>query len=212
MHRLREFETVAITLPEDGLLRDATFKCHVVAIAGTTVALEPIDRAAVTWLPEEVWGAFLLFGDKDGLVALKGTLVQRDTIGDLRFKVSDTAQSNRRKASRVVACLPVTVRRDGDVEGVEGLTVNISADGLLVETRLDAPLGTTLEVSMSLPGSDDPVVVGANVVRLEPGRLALRLDPAARDAARRLGRFVLERNRALLHRGQQVHATADLDF
>ena len=76
-----------------------------IAIAGTTIALEPVDRPAVTWLPEFVDGTFLTFSHQNSLIALKGALLQRGTIGDLRFKVTGPTREDRRKSWRIGVCL-----------------------------------------------------------------------------------------------------------
>ncbi len=211
MNRLSEYDIVAVALPEDGFIRDATFKCRVIAMAGTTVALEPLDKAQVTWLPERVPGAFMVFRHERSLVALKGVLVQPETVGDLRFKVTDGVQIQRRAASRIKIVLPVALRPAGtEIEEVQGLTANLSADGMLVECALDARPGAEVELTMSLPGSDEPVEAVATVARAHEGLLALEFSGASRTARERLARLVVERNRATLHREQLV---ADgLDF
>lgn len=206
MHRLREFDVVAVTLPEAGLLRDGAFMCHVIAIAGTTIALEPVDRPAVTWLPDFVDGTFLTFSHGHSLIALKGALLQRGAVGDLRFKVTDRPRADRRKASRVNACLPV------QLDGREGLTVNLSADGLLVDCDVPASAGGEVDITLSLPGSDEPLLVQGTVSRVDGGRVELQLDHAAAAVHSRLATFVLEHNRVTLRHRLQTADPYDYDF
>jgi|SRR5689334_8921178 len=206
MHRLREFDVVAVTLPEAGLLRDTAFKCHVIAIAGTTIALEPVDRPAVTWLPEFVDGTFLTFSHGHSLIALKGALLQRGAVGDLRFKVTDPTREDRRKSSRIGVCLPVTVA------GRESLTVNLSADGLLVDSDAPVLVGADVDVALSLPGYDEPLSALGNVIRVEDGRVALQFTGDAMAIRSRLATFVLEQNRVTLRHRLQTHDPYDFDF
>ena len=206
MHRLREFDVVAVTLPEAGLLRDTAFKCHVIAIAGATIALEPVDRAAVTWLPECVDGAFLTFSDGNSLIALKGLLLQRGAIGDLRFKVTDRTRPDRRRASRVNTCVPVSV------DGHEGLTVNVSADGLVIDCGLEAGEGSNVDVTVSLPGSDEPLVTEGNITRVDGRHVAVQFNGGAAAVRSRLAKFVLEHNRMVLHHRTQMADPNDFDF
>jgi hypothetical protein len=199
MHRLKEFDTVALALPDDGMSRDTSFACRVIAKAGSTVALEPLERAKATWLPERLPGAFIVFRHVGALVALKGVLVQQGSVGDLRFRVTDDVAPA--KASRTRIHLPVSLRRT-DLEGdeIQGLSVELSGDALLIRTSLDAPVGCELEAVLSLPGSDEPIELSAHVVHAANGLLELEIDGRHRDARARLARFVLERNRAALPR------------
>jgi hypothetical protein len=123
MHRLREFDVVAVSLPEAGPLHNTAFNSHILAIAGSTVALEPVSRPQVTWLPEHVQDAFVTFMHKGSLIALKGSLSMRGSVGDLRFKVTDRTRADRRKATRVNACLPVSLHFTDSETRAEGLTV-----------------------------------------------------------------------------------------
>jgi hypothetical protein len=198
MNRLREFDTVAVALPDDGLSRDTSFSCRVIAKAGSTVALRPTEAAKATWLPARVPGAFLVFRHDGALVALKGLLVQEGSIGDLRFKVTDDVAPG--KASRTRIHLPVCLRVvEGDEER-QGLTVELSADALLVRTRFEAPTGAEVQVVLSLPGSDEPIEARALVAHAADGLIELELAPQNRAARARLARLVVERNRAALPR------------
>jgi PilZ domain-containing protein len=199
MHRLKEFDTIALALPDDGMSHDTSFACRVIAKAGATVALEPLERAKATWLPERLPGAFIVFRHDGALVALKGVLVQQGSVGDLRFKVTDDVAPS--KASRTRIHLPVSLRpTDLDVDEVQGLSVELSGDALLIRTSLDAPVGSQLDAVLSLPGSDEPVELRAHVVHAADGLLELEIDARHREARARLARFVLERNRAALPR------------
>jgi PilZ domain len=210
MHRLREFDVVGVSLPESGQLNVAAFDSHVLAMAGTTIALEPMSRSVATRIPERVDDAFLTFVDNGKLIALKGVLSTRGAVGDLRFKVTDP--TDRRKATRIGVCLPVSLHWLDTDTRTEALTIDISADGLLVGCAQQLEIDSVADVSISLPGSDDPVQSSAKVVRVEGGNVALQFASDAPEARSRIARFVVERNRGRLRLREQTNDPEDLDF
>jgi hypothetical protein len=211
MDRLSDYDAVAITLPADAALRDGTFDCRVIAMSGLTAALEPSDRAELLWLPERVEGSFMTFRHERTLVALKGTLTQSGSLSDLRFRVSDGIHMPRSRASRSKIVLPIALRRKDSPQQIQGLTVDLSSDGILVESTMDVQPGEELDLALALPGDDEPVDAGAVVVRESAGLIALKISLSSRDARQQLARFVAENNRAMLHR-QRVAADFDFDF
>src|SRR5262249_47030333 len=138
--------------------------------------------------------------------ALKGALLQRGAVGDLRFKVTDPTREDRRKSSRIGVCLPVTVA------GHESLTVNLSADGLLVDCDAPVKVGADVDVTLSLPGGDEPLTALGSVIRVEEGRIALHFNGGAGQVRSRLATFVLEHNRVALRHRLQVADPYDFDF
>lgn len=199
VRRLREYDVVTITLPaDDAKLHNGCFECDVVAIVGSTVALEARDRTEVVWLPPRVDGAFMSFRHGRELVGLKGVLLTKEDVGDLRFIVSDGVQRHGRPSSRLAICAPITLSLGGVECG--GVTVNLGADGILAEAELPAAgIGDDVDLVLSLPGVDAAVAGTAKVVRHADGLLALEL-PRGERARGTLGRFVLEANRARLRR------------
>jgi hypothetical protein len=210
MKRLAEFGVVVVNPPWRGALRSDSFECHVLAVIGNTAALEPINRAATLWLPEQLDGALVSFRHEGSLVGLCGTLWLRKTVGDLRYTVTDGIHTGLRRATTVDVCAPITLRPGGGADPVEGLTVNLSAYAILVATDLDAQPGDVVGFSLALPGIDDSVDAEATVVRLTDGRVALEVDVGDRDARSLLARFVVNHNRSVLRRRPQ--AELELDF
>jgi hypothetical protein len=211
MDRLSDYDAVQITLPADAAFRDGCFDCQVIALNGMTCALEPNNRAELLWLPERTEGAFMTFRHERTLVALKGTLTQSGTVDDLRFRVSDGIQLPRSRASRSKIVLPIALRRKDSPQQIQGLTVDLSSDGILVESTIDVQPGEELDLALALPGHDDPVEAGAVVLRESGGLIALKISLSSRDARQRLARFVAENNRAMLQR-RRVTAEFDFDF
>jgi hypothetical protein len=210
MKRLAEFGVVVVNPPWRGALRSDSFECHVLAVIGNTAALEPINRAATLWLPEQLDGALVSFRHEGSLVGLCGTLWLRKTVGDLRYTVTDGIHTGLRRATTVDVCAPITLRPASGADPVEGLTVNLSAYAILVATDLDAQPGDVVGFSLALPGIDDSVDAEATVVRLTDGRVALEVDVGDRDARSLLARFVVNHNRSVLRRRPQ--AELELDF
>ncbi len=210
MKRLREYDLVTVSLPaDDAKLRNGCFECDVVAIVGSTVALEARARSEVLWLPERVDGAFMRFRHACELVGLKGVLTTKEEVGDLRFTVSDSVQRHGRASSRLEICAPITLSVPATGEERGGVTVNIGADGILAEADLAAAVGDDVELVLSLPGVDEAVEGRATVVRRSDGLLALELPYSQRVVRSTLGRFVLERNRARLRRARVAVVEAE---
>jgi hypothetical protein len=201
MKRLRDFDVAVVTLPPAfANLRRGCFDCRVVGIVGNTIALEPRHPEEVAWLPEQVDDTFVTFRYERSLVGLRGRLTAKGAVGDIRFTVTDGVHTGRRRASRVKINAPITLsRRDGTAE-CHGITVDLSADGILAEGDLAVVRGDVVNFELSLPGSDEPVRADASVVRQGSGLVAVQIDPECREARSRLGAFVLEYNRALLRR------------
>jgi PilZ domain len=211
MHRLREFDLVSVATPM-GIHRVEAFDANVITMVGQTIALEPVTRDMVVWLPDRVDDAFLFFSHKDAPVALKGDLFHLDGVGDLRFRVGDPIPANHRRATRLEVCAPVELTWSVDAPPSQALTVSVSATGLLVQAQDAATPGTTAEVSLSLPGMDEPVVFDASVVRADGEYVALELGPDARDARVRLARFVHASQLAAFRRQRALSAAFELDF
>jgi hypothetical protein len=210
MKRLADFLPVVISPPTGGSARSDAFDCHVVAVVSTTVGLEPVSRRSTLSLPEVLEDVIMSFEHDGSLVALKGTLIQREEVGDLRFSVTDGVCTLGRPASQIVLRAPVTLRAAGTGATCEGLTAALSADGLVVDCELAVEAGDEVYFELALPGTDEAVESSSRAARLGDGRLELAIDPAARRVRARLGRFVLEHNRTILRRRRQT--SLELDF
>ena len=208
MYRLNDYDLVSVSFP-DGVLRSGSLECHVIAKAGRTLALDPVDLDSITWLPEEIPGAFIVFPRDGALLALKGDLIYRGAHGDLRFKVTDPQRIDRRRSSRLRIRLPVSVRFPEVDANVEGSTFDISADGLLVDCKCPpaAVLGGRVAVELRLPREEEPVKVASTIRRVSESQLAVEFDASAKAQRRRIATFVCTRNRATLRR--RTHPVVD---
>ena len=186
--RLRENAVVTVSLPSGRRFRVSDFTACVLALIEPGAVLLPLDVSRES-LPARAEDVFLSFVHDGGLVGLKGELTF-DARG-LRFQVQDGVQRRRNRYTRVDAQLPVTLRRDG--ESVAGVTVNVAPEGLLVEAPIGVELGERLEVTLALPGSEQPLALRAKVVRHAGGMIALHFQGDRRDASAALAEFVVER-------------------
>jgi PilZ domain len=191
--RLREHQTVTISLPSSGApfrLRD--FEATVVALLEYTGALRPIDVDAGL-IPSRTEDVFLSFVRERRLVGLKGVLTRNGA--DVRFRVQDGVRVPQPRQTRVDLRTPVSLRRaDGESGG--GSTVNISADGLLVRAPLAVTVGEPLDLSLTLPGHNHALGLHARVVRHGAGMIAIELAGGPPHARAAISELVVERRLA----------------
>ncbi|WP_157592569.1 PilZ domain-containing protein [Solirubrobacter soli] len=211
MRRLSEFDVVTLNVPFEALHARTidVFDARVLAVVGPTAALEPIGGVDVYRLPERVSGALLSFRNGRTLVGLKGRLTARRDSGDVRFTVGDGVQLDRRAATRVPASFAVHLHRLGTLETRPGRSIDLSADGLLVQTTLKVIHGDALQVSIWLEPDAPPVEATAHVTRIEGDLIALQFAVAEVGARSRLARLVVEHNRAELRSRAAAYAAVE---
>jgi PilZ domain len=202
--RLRDHDTVVVTLPRGQYLLPTSLTARILAVEGMTVALEVEGTVDIARLPDAVPNAFLTFRHADALVGFRGTLHTAKPTGDFRFVVADRA-ATRSRSTRINCMTGVAVRRlSGDERGDEaqGVTVNVAPGGLLIEAGgTDAVTGDQVEFRMTHPDERDRVIAGeATVVRHGEGLIALAVSEASAEARAALGALVVARSRAMLHR------------
>ncbi len=172
MQRLTEIEYVTINLPGG---RD--FDANVVAVAGTTAALKPVNFV-IGKLPPRIDDVLISFVSSAQLVGLKGSLVRDGDI--LRFTVADGVHKRDRRSTRIPAELAITL------DGVDGTTINIATEGVLLHCAKPVETGDVLQVELALPGG--ALSTRGRVVRHAEGLIALELH---RDAHPTVAEFVI---------------------
>ncbi len=201
MERLSEFAVVTINIAFTARLARTVdvFQATVLAIVGGTAALEPFDPRDTVDLPDLAFDTVMSFKHKGAVIGLKGDLSKRAGGSDLRFSVADGVELPRRGATRVTVPLPMFVRllRRGEEESAT--SVNVSANGVLMETVMNASPGDAIEIRI-WPGLPQEVAARGRVVRAGQGLVAVEIAPDERDARSRLATFVVEFNRQTLHR------------
>jgi hypothetical protein len=171
MDRLREFDQVTINLPREAArASERDFDCVVLAFDRATAMLRPLG-ALPAGLPRTLTHVTMLFGHGGGVVGLNGVFILDAPY--LLFTVEDGVQLPRRRATRAPIALPVVLTHGGEEHA--GVTVNVAADGLLVEATLTAEPGDELSARLPLPELGE-VEVPARVVRAgDDGLVALEL-------------------------------------
>ena len=210
MNRLRDHDSVVVTLPQGHSLVPASFTARILAVEGMTVALEVERRADTARLSRDVPNAFLTFRHGDALVGFRGTLHAVQPVGDFRFVVSDQA-ATRSRSTRINCMTRVAIRRlSGDEPGdeVPGVSVNIASGGLLIEAAgTDAVTGDLIAFRLTHPDDPETIVAGeATVVRHGEGLVAVAVTDDSADARAALAALVVARSRAALHRDDAPEA------
>ncbi len=202
MDRLNEDDLVLVTIPGHATSAPRfPLECHVLAIAGRTVALEAVHKAATLRLPEVTSGVYLTFRHGNSLVGLKGTLLTDQLPGDLRFLCPEKEGRPRSRPTRADVITPVTLRRLDAQLGSEGVTINMSFGGLLAEC--DAPFALDDEVEITLRGGlrgstrTEAIELHGSVRRAGQGLVAVEFDhESAKRHSFELGALVIQERRA----------------
>ena len=180
MKRLREGAVVTLSPSED---RVRPVRCWVAAVGcHSGAALLPlpgepaIDRCAGDW--------YLVFHCQSSLIALRGRIDIRAP-RDVRFRPTDGVQVSRRSSARLTAERAITFGWRATT------TVNLSADGVLVEDPGGIDLGSTVPFSLTLGADEPPIDGSASAVRRDPGRLAFTLDDLPSATRERIDEHVI---------------------
>jgi CheY-like chemotaxis protein len=99
-------------------------------------------------------------------------------------------EQERRRFHRVEVARHVSIQSGN--QKVEGNTVDLSLQGMLVEARGTFPIGTQIRFQLELAAGQKAVSGGGKVVRLAgPTRMGVELEGLAGDDAERLQSFLL---------------------
>ena len=206
MNRLHEFDPVTLSLPQPdrGARIVDSLDATVVAIIGPTVALEPAVPLDSLRLPGRVEDALLYFRHGHRLIGLKGFLVPRHDSGDLRFTVADGVALPRRSATRVTVSLPVRLRHPDAADHRSGTTIDLSADGVLVESDLPAEAGDRLLASIVTGPDTHAVEAAVHVIRRRSTLIAMQFAPEERAARTQLAQYTVDHNRRALRASESA--------
>jgi len=105
----------------------------------------------------------------------------------------------RRRSTRIPVRLTVWSRRSADPEPIEGVMLNVSANGMLLETAEPLPVGTRFDLSFRLPRDLSEVHAIGRVVRevaeVESHRSGVEFVVLRADGRERIAAFVDGRRR-----------------
>jgi len=202
LQRLTEFAVVEVNIAfaARSVRTVNNLQAIVLAIEGSTAALEPMDRRDTVELPARSVDTVVTFDHRGAVVGLKGILTKRGDGTDLRFSVADGVVLPRRGATRVTVAVPMAVRgAHGDEQ--PATSVNVSANGLLMESAQTCAPGDQVEVRL-WPDSPEGVRARARVIRADGGLVAVELAQEELEARSQLAGFVVEFNRQTVRRGR----------
>lgn len=101
-----------------------------------------------------------------------------------------TMQQERRRFQRVNVSCPVKIVSDG--QQVQGTTVDVSLQGLLVDACKVFPQGTRVEIQLVLRSEEKPLVTAGQVVRvIGETKMGILLEGVSRAESERLQEFLL---------------------
>lgn len=106
-------------------------------------------------------------------------------------------QIEKRHYQRVVVCRNVQVLLGRDT--IEGETVDISLNGLLVQAARTLAVGSRVSVRLFLSSGTPPITAEGTVVRLAGLDMGIHLDNISKDASKRLQDFLLPLILAVTH-------------
>ncbi len=203
MHQLTPQQLVSVSLPVAFSRGVDVVNFRVVAVIDYVVALDPVARDEVRSIPERVHNCYLAVAHEARLFGFKGHLYQR-TPGDWRFKVKDRS-FHPDSSFRIRICAPIGVaacENGGSDFQVETETVDIGADGALVDAGdgWDAPEHAIL--TLSLPGDDQAIETSARLVARHGGLAEFRYEGMEAAMRNRLGSFIIQYERDRMRRRQ----------
>jgi hypothetical protein len=213
MDRLNENDTVTVTLPLSSQGRARRFlDCYVLAVAGRTAALEAVDKSETLRLPDRLENVLMTFRHGNALIGLKGTLVATDVFGEYRFCAHPREGGRRTRATRATVALPARLRVAGSESFEEGMTVNVSITGVLIESELEASPGEQLEIELHAGQHDEALLLRGLVVRTGGGAVAVEFGAFANATHGQIVKLVIDERRASRMRRSAVVAAERPDF
>jgi CheY-like chemotaxis protein len=116
--------------------------------------------------------------------------IDRDRLLRLVRATQGAIENALRRTRRVEVKSKVQIKFRG--QEIEGETVNVSMEGMLVRAPRMLPVGSSVDVSLQLNGAVKPVVGAGSVVRLAgPEQMGIHLGRLTLEESRRLQEYLL---------------------
>jgi CheY-like chemotaxis protein len=115
--------------------------------------------------------------------------INRERLLNLVRATPSTAPREKRHYQRVVVSLNVEVLLDREV--LEGETIDVSLNGLLVRASRTFAVGSRVSVRLFLSSGTQPITANGTVVRLAGPHMGIHLENIGKDTSRRLQDFLL---------------------
>jgi hypothetical protein len=215
MRTLAPEDLVAISLPTKFADCEDVIQFYVLAMIDSVVALEPVRQQDLRRLPERIRNCIMTFESGRTIVGLKGHLYRR-LPGDWRFKLTDTSPDQAAGGLRIRFCAPLTVANGQDQTPgmtLEMETLNLGADGVMVDAGAERPVPEQATLTLSLPGCDEPIRASATLAARQGVLCDFSYQQMEADSRSRLSCFIIEYQRAVLryHTGRYRSDVSGLD-
>lgn len=115
--------------------------------------------------------------------------INNERLLNLSRAAHSAAQRERRHYQRAVVSRNVQVLLDGDI--LEGKTIDVSFDGLLVRAARTFAQGSRVSVRLFLSSGTPPIAANGTVVRLVGPHMGIHLVNFEKDGSKRLQAFLL---------------------
>jgi len=115
--------------------------------------------------------------------------INRERLLNISRTTHRAAERERRHYQRVVVSRKVHLLFDGDT--LEGRTIDVSLNGLLVRTARTLAVGSRVSVRLFLASGMQPITVDGTVVRVSGSEMGIHLERIGPDASKRLQDFLL---------------------
>lgn len=185
---------------------------RVVVVIDLVIALDPLPYRDTRLVPARVRDCYMTFDDDLGMVSVKGHLYQR-TPGDWRFKVADTVPFPAGTHPRIRMCAPIMLG-PYDEESTDGQleteTINFGTDGVLIEGAADWQPSERMRLTLSVPGEDEAIAAVGRLSARQGTLYDFKYETMDVEARGRLAAFIIEDQRAALHRRLASHRSADV--
>jgi hypothetical protein len=161
-------------------------------------------RGSTPGIPDRVRNCYMTFGNDNGLVGLKGHLYQR-TPGDWRFRVTDPVTFPADNGFRIRVCAPITVApivEDDMISPLQTATVNLGADGVLLDGGVEWAPPRRTRLMLSLPCDDEAIEAPAMLAARQGTLCDYRYESMDTATRNRLGAFIIDDQRDVVRRRQ----------
>ena len=115
--------------------------------------------------------------------------INRERLLNLSRATHSAVEREKRHYQRVVVSCNVQVLLDRDV--LEGETIDVSLNGLLVRAARTFAVGSQVNVRLFLSSGTQPITADGTVVRVAGPHMGIHLETIGKDASKRLQDFLL---------------------
>jgi CheY-like chemotaxis protein len=176
------------------------------------VNMPPPDGIELTRLirasgPNQKTPVIIVSGEEDPSVVSRGFQagatfflfkpINRERLLNLSRTAHGAVERERRHYQRVVVSRNVHILFDDDI--LEGQTIDVSLNGLLVRAARTLAIGSPVSVRLFLTSGSQPITANGTVVRVAGSDMGIHLEYIGQDTSKRLQDFLLPLILAVAH-------------